>query len=467
MSIEPIGIVTLLAGLLSLACGLRFAAFALAFSTLLGASAALILSAMGNANVQPAHLLLAFFIATAATHKDLLRGVVACMRFPKPGFWLTLTGLCAIVSAYYLPRLFSGLTDVFGLRTDSSGYVVLTPLAPSSGNLTQPVYFIGDVICFLAMSAYARSGSGKRVVAQAILFCAVANLAFAALDLATSATNTTELFSPIRNATYRLLDDADSIGMKRIVGSFSEASAFGFATLGFFAFATQLWLEGVYRRIALPIAMLSLVALTLSTSTTAYVGLAIFLLLTLTRCISRAAVARATPQAVAFILVTPLTGLMLAAVILFNDHLSAYAQQAMDTVLFDKMSSSSGIERSAWNAQALQNFFDTYGLGAGVGSLRASSLVLAVLGSMGIPGAVLYGAFLGSVFWRTGRTDQPSLSAAFQSAARSACLALLIAAALTSALIDLGLPFFLLAALASADPDPSPARPVRIGTRTA
>jgi hypothetical protein len=460
MHVEPIGIATLVAGLLCLAFGLRFATSVFACATLLGASAALTLPAFGNANIQPAHLLLAFLVATFAIRRTLFRRMLGGIRFPRPGFWLAMTVLFAIVSAYYFPRVFAGVTEVFGLHTDNGGHVVLTPLAPTSGNVTQSVYLIGDLICFITMYAYARGANGKRIITQAILICAVANLAFAAVDLATSATGTSEWLAFIRNATYRQLGDVDALGMKRIVGSFSEASAFGFATLGFFAFSMQLWLEGAYRRTALGIALLSLIALIFSTSTTAYVGMSMFLVLALTRCLTRMTAARATPQIVAFMLVLPLIIVGLAAVILLNDHLSAYAQATMQTALFDKLSSTSGIERSAWNAQALINFADTYGFGVGVGSLRASSLPIAVLGSMGVVGAMLYCIFLGSLFWRTDGAARSPLSAAVQRAARSACLALLIAAAFTSSLVDLGLPFFVLAALASAEADPDRQRSV-------
>jgi len=444
---------TLLAGLLSFALGLRFAVPVFAFATLFAASAALILPALGNANVQPAHLLLAFLIATVSIRRNLLREMLACARFPKPGFWLVMVAVCAIVSAYYFPRLFAGMTDVFGLHTDNAGHVVLTPLAPSSGNLTQSMYLVGDLICFLAMSAYARGANGKRVLAQAILICAAANLAFAVVDMVTAATNTADWLSFVRNATYRQLDDTDALGTKRIVGSFSEASAFGFTTLGFFAFATQLWLEDAYRRTALALAVLSLIALIFSTSTTAYIGLSIFLALALSRSLARITAARATSHVVGFLVVFPLIIVGIAAVFLLDQQLNAYAQQTIQTAVFDKLSSSSGVERSAWNTQALINFIDTYGLGAGVGSLRASSLPIAVLGSMGVAGALLYGAFIGRLFWRSVGTTQPPLSASLQRAARAACLALLMAAAFTSSLVDLGLQFFLLAALASADPD--------------
>lgn len=164
---------------------------------------------------------------------------------------------------------------------------------------------------------------------------------------------------------------------------------------------------------------------------------------------------RANLQTVTFVLATPLLIGLITAVVLLNNPLRLYLEDAINTVILTKLSSSSGVERSAWNAQALTNFLDTYGFGGGVGSLRASSFPIAVLGSIGIAGTFLYGAFILGVLVPVGPgpAKQLRLSVALQRAARSACVALLIAASLTGALVDLGLQFFAFAALACAKPD--------------
>ena len=40
-----------------------------------------------------------------------------------------------------------------------------------------------------------------------------------------------------------MLNDGELGGLKRIVGSFSEAGAYSYAALGLYAFALALWLE--------------------------------------------------------------------------------------------------------------------------------------------------------------------------------------------------------------------------------
>jgi hypothetical protein len=137
-------------------------------------------------------------------------------------------------------------------------------------------------------------------------------------------------------------------------------------------------------------------------------------------------------------------------------HLHEPSWQAIERIfnatVLHKLSSDSGVERGRWNEQALVNFKDTQWLGAGVGSVRASSFPVAVLGNIGAIGACSYGAFvLAVLFRRRNRWSEP-YPAACQSAARWACFAQLAGASVAGSFIDLGLPFFVFAGLASAGP---------------
>jgi hypothetical protein len=133
-----------------------------------------------------------------------------------------------------------------------------------------------------------------------------------------------------------------------------------------------------------------------------------------------------------------------------GDSTSAYVGDLLDTMVLNKLSTSSGVERSNWNSQAIQNFLDTFGFGAGNGSVRASSFPIAVIASLGIIGTITYGLFLVTI-WSYQKSRADNERVAVQTAARSACLAWLIAATASGSFIDLGLPFFAFAALACAD----------------
>ena len=66
MQVELIGLIVAIMGALTVHRGLGFGLAALSLFSLLGASAALILPALGGASIQPAHLSLAFLCAALA-----------------------------------------------------------------------------------------------------------------------------------------------------------------------------------------------------------------------------------------------------------------------------------------------------------------------------------------------------------------------------------------------------------------
>jgi hypothetical protein len=459
MQIEMIGVIAALLGLIGWISGPRFAIPAFVVSTLLGASAALVLTSLGGANIQPAYLLLGFLMLPAAWSRASWRRVGPALLPPNAGFWLLLAAVYTLLSAYFLPRLFSGATYVFAIARSGVAEALLSiPLAPTSGNITQAVYFLGDAICFLLFYDAASRPDGVKSVTVAVLATAAVNLCFAAIDIGSYRVGLGDALSVIRNANYRMLDDETVLGgFQRIVGSFPEASTFAYYTAGFFAFCTKLWLDAVWPRWAGPLALLSLVALVFATSSTGYVATLGFIGLLFV--VSGAQVLGGRARRSTFVL-AGIVPLMLAVGLIgmrLDGPLWRQASQVVDASIFNKMSSSSGVERSKWNDQALVNFRDTSGLGAGVGSVRASSFPLAVLGNIGVPGAATYGLFLFCVLFGRGNRWRHPFPAGCQSAARWACLTQLIGASVAGSFIDLGLPFFIFAGLACAGPEPVPA----------
>jgi hypothetical protein len=201
---------------------------------------------------------------------------------------------------------------------------------------------------------------------------------------------------------------------------------------------------------SLLLAGLSLVALVFSTSTTAYLGLAAYLAASYVACATRAISDEVGTRTLLFLVFAPLLILSAGLVLAANETTAALIQEILDKLVFNKLSSQSGMERSAWNEQALTNFWQTWGFGAGVGSVRASSFLLAVPANVGVIGSVTYGAFLFSVVSSRARPGEDLTTCGIRAAAGSACLALVIAASLAGSFIDLGLPFFVFAALAAA-----------------
>ncbi len=449
MSIEPFGASVLLLGLLALKLEAPFSIYLFLISTLLGAAGAVILTSFGSANLPPAHLLLGFLCLKILIDRGRTTLAVDGVAFPREGFWLLLTVIYAVAGAYIMPRLFEGVTDVFAIsRSDFGGSTTLWALHPVSGNVTQTIYFVGDFVCFLAFYSFARDPRLTRALCHAAMLCAILNLGFVALDLVTYWTGTAEVLSFLRNASYRMLDDVEILGLKRIVGSFTEASAFAYASLGLFAFTGKLWLRGIYPGLNGLVALLTLVALLASTSTTAYAGVGVLLALEYVGCLKTIHDGRGTNSCVVFALLGPLLALV-AIVMLALDHSSwLFAQDLLNKTLFDKLSSSSGMERSSWNTQAIANIAATFGFGVGVGSTRASSLLFAVPATLGVFGSVTYGIFILVLLLRRD-AGRDWFSDSLRAAAQSACLASLIASCIAASFVDVGLPFFLFAGTAA------------------
>jgi hypothetical protein len=120
-------------------------------------------------------------------------------------------------------------------------------------------------------------------------------------------------------------------------------------------------------------------------------------------------------------------------------------QNLADITIFTKLDSDSGVERASWNRQALVALWQTFGLGAGIGSVRASSWLVAVPVNLGLFGALTYWTFCISAFYE--RPEGTSVDVSIQVAARLACLALVLAASVTAGGPDLGLYFCAFAAM--------------------
>jgi hypothetical protein len=225
--------------------------------------------------------------------------------------------------------------------------------------------------------------------------------------------------------------------------------------MGSFAFCLQLATEGVYTRLTLPLAGASLLMLAASTSTTAYVAMPVFFAFTYLQWLVRFGTRRAQAPIAVACMIAPIAIATCVLAIFLYEPLRDAVGDFLNAVLIEKSSSQSGMERSRYNLEAFQTLVATSGLGAGLGSVRASSFVLAVLSNLGLLGATTYGAFLCLTLGPGTRDEADRVTCGIKTSARSAALSLLIASSFSGALVDLGLPFYVLAALAYA---PSPRR---------
>lgn len=448
MSVEAIGLVTLALGLLTLWMGQGATVIAFIAIAVLGSAAALFI---GPNNVLPAHLFMAVLMAAVLLRRKETNAFLRAYVPPEPGFWLAGLVIYGVCAAFVLPRILEGSTQIIALGTTQYGSARGTvPLAPVSSNITQSVYMIADLISFGLVVAIGSTRDGFRAVTIGLLAYGVANTVFALIDLATFYSGTSSLLEPIRNARYQLHNDAQMSGMKRIVGSFTEASSFARSTLGVLGLTGTLWLCGRYSVLTGLLALASFVLLLLSTSSTALVGIPVVMALLY---ITAIYIVVTRKRRVAWAVVTLLPLLTLAVVIgvFLNPYLAKVVWDFLDLIILNKLGSDSGVERSSWNVAALQNFFDSWGLGVGIGTTRSSNILLAILSSVGIVGMIFYLGFLFSVFVRVRGADR-SPERDIWMAARNACLGLLVGDLLVSPVVDQGLFFYVLAGVAAAIP---------------
>jgi hypothetical protein len=450
MSIEPVGVLTILIGLFCMRLGHRATFATLVITTLFGAAAAIL---FGGANIQPAHLFLGFALASVLGRRRETAAAIEALRAGQPGFWLLCLVVYGVATAILIPRLLAGESQIIPLGASEYANTGSTvPLGPVSSNFTQSVYIVANLIGFLLTVAIASTPAGFRTVTAALVGFAGGNVLLAVLDIGTYATGTQALLDFIRNAQYTLHLDDEVYGLKRIVGSYPEASAFARATLGALAFTGTLWLCGRSPGWTGVLALVSLSLVVLSTSSTGLAGTPAVVLILYVTMLLRSGFHPRRPFSSAALLCAPILLAAAMLALLLNDAAAETVRSYVDLLVLSKSSSTSGIERSSWNAVAVQNFIDSLGLGVGLGTVRTSSLPVALISNVGVPGTVLYVLFVASALLRR-RGNPRSFPADVRTAARNACFALMIGDTLAAPTVEQGLLFYIFAGLACSEPE--------------
>lgn len=409
----------------------------------LGGSAALVLPALGGTSVTPAHFAILAPLLWLVVRRDQA-GVLEAISINR---WLIAFAVIGAVSAFILPRLFAGDINVTPMRPTRLDYV-REALAPTTQNITQAIYLLGTAVAAVLASYSARYGARSRDLFLALLIAGGAHVVFGLLDVF----GVQQVLDVLRNATYAQLNqDFGKLGVRRIAGSFPEASQFATFGFGVMVLSGELWMRNIWPRVSGAICLLNAVMLVLSTSSTAYLCLAVYLPLMLLRLLFLTS----GPQKLGKGLT--LFGLGLGGVILglifvaVSPQVAQSLQSVVESMTVGKLDTASGRERMAWATQGLEAFAATKGVGIGIGSFRSSSLLTAVIGSTGVIGVVTLAAYIIQVLapWRAAayRLDLPR-DQAFGEAAATAAVLSLLPAVISSPQADPGLLFGLLAGYA-------------------
>lgn len=337
-------------------------------------------------------------------------------RLYMPAVLILAFAVYALFSATVLVRLFAGEFLVFPMSVDAAGIRISTdflttvkPVAPSNSNIAQSGYVLLSALVFLVFADISRR-RGVRLIEAGLAWAAGLNVLLGVLDFA----GMDALLAVVRTADYSLANEQTVLGLPRVIGGYSEPSAFGSASSVFFAYFAMSYLIGRKLRDGF-LALGNLVFALLAFSSTGVASLfaAVFLIFLHNRHFLGRGITRTFAHWFVIGLSIALLALSIAAI---TTPLLERSSGILDELFLQKSTSQSGLERAAWARYGFHAFFETWGMGAGVGSLRANGLASVLLGSVGIPGTLLLVMFMWSAF---GRAALPPRSEELRSFAAS------------------------------------------------
>jgi hypothetical protein len=302
--------------------------------------------------------------------------------------------LLAGVSAVIIPVVLAGDLTVFpprsGLHLHSAA-----PLEPRSTNISQVLYLVFLAILSWGVAAEVmRDGLGTYV--KSAFLVAAFGLALVGFYqvITTSADLPYASFLINSNPAYpHGVVLQVGFGITRLSSTLSEPSIAGYHLLGVFALFSWLLLERQGRAV-LAAALLSGTALLMTASTTALLTLvAISLLFWWAR---RGRASQLSPRrmlAIALVGAGSILVILLMWSLVSSRSVLAIVEQFFSFAFFQKIGSSSYLDRTGVDLASAEIFRSTGGLGAGWGSTRASSLLVHIAANSGVWGLMLLGIF--------------------------------------------------------------------------
>ncbi|MGI3170894.1 hypothetical protein ACRARG_17215 [Pseudooceanicola sp. C21-150M6] len=406
-------------------------------------SAAFNLSGLGTVSLTDFGIV-ALFLALLL-HGFTLSQIFSTLKPGQPGFSLLILVIVIAIGAVFLPRINAGNTEVFVLaRRGDQGAIFLAPLTPVGGNIAQVIRMILSGGAFVALAAAFRRYPDANMVLKGMTAATLIHLLFSIADLLSPYIGGNP-FAFLRTGLVMILDSQVLLGVRRLIAGFPEPSAFSYYTVGLYGFWLRYWFGATKSPASTIFALLMGLLLIRSTSSAAYVALTAFTFLFLAWQLRT--VAKSRRSVMLYSVMTLAIPAMFGAMVLLYSLVPAVSEM-LDRIVFTKLNSHSGEERMSWNTQALTNMVETSGLGAGIGSVRASSWIFVCLGSLGLLGTGIYLWFIGKVLLaRPPSAMKATRTAEVVAALQAGCVAILIQACLTKPYPNLETPFFAMAGL--------------------
>ena len=303
----------------------------------------------------------------------------------RPAFYALLFFMIyAVFSSVAFPFLFHGIY-VSNARNGLNTHLTWT-----FSNFAQPCYLIAAFTVFLisihstreqlrsAIDWYIRASVTLALFSMYQLLNAIAHIPYPSAVL-------------YSNTTHKIYSAYKIGGLWRLNSTLPEASGvafflgIGIALLGWHLATHRIRLKSA----AGFLLMLTAMVLTVSTLGYACLGTVIAGGILM---YARYSFGRQGVAPVKMILLLTLAAVLVPALLLTD--LGPGINKVFQSVFIAKVDSDSYRERSLWNTLALQTSHDSYYFGAGWGSVRASSFACSLMGNVGIPGTLLFVAFL-------------------------------------------------------------------------
>jgi hypothetical protein len=355
-------------------------------------------------------------------------------------------GIYVVGGAILIPRLFAGRVIVPGIVGGYSADVLLQPVP---GNFNQACYFAMGVAVFFSMWVLLRDVRNLEVIRRGFFAFAGINAALGVADLLGKIAGISDILWPIRNATYTMHTGTSIDGFWRIAGGYPEASTFASATFAALVFCLSYW-RASGSRLAFWLALISGALLVLSTSSTAYGSLAILSAFLGMEIAYLAIKNEFKKRDAALLAVAAVGAVAIIYLAVFNPRIIDPFVDFLYGATLGKANTASGIERAYWNERSMDAFMATHGVGIGLGSARASSLLVAVLSQLGVIGFSLIGALtLFIIYGMRGvkRTQDTTELIIIANGVRASALAGLAASSLVGGNADPGIIFMIAVAV--------------------
>lgn len=417
MDLTFIGMIQACIGLILFMVGTVEAMFAfLMVSALFGGSAAIVLPALGGSSMPPVQFALMF-----TAMRVLVPGggqLIPLREALRDNGWLIAFATYGIAIAMIGPRLFDGKIDVTPLRgltdaryTSQGAYIYATkPLAFSSQNITTAIYLGGTLLTALVAHVVCSRETGRATLVRVAAVIGLIHGLLGFMSVASVGTPVEAVLGLFRNGNYAQLEHSYR-GFVRMTGIWPEASSYASFAFVWFVFVFECWLRRIDVRWTGAAAGILAMALVFSTSSSAYVGLALYAAIMLSRTLllpGSVPIDRLLWMAGGLLLVViATTGLMI-----WKPVIATQFAELLQHMTFDKSGSLSAQQRGFWAWQGLHAFAVSHGIGIGAGSFRSSSLLGAILGSMGVIGIVTFLAHVFHAFKPLRRSTHMVLSGA-------------------------------------------------------